>query len=324
MHTSASLLFSVLVSTALIASESVSPTTAIAVPADYTQADKGFLTPEEELALARKDVLEDRPYKIDYSLVNEILVLRVLPSTVSSDVLPDWWSEKQGYDLAKLFAVALGRYSVFKVVPPVTWDEKSLLEEARLRGAAEGSGTNVASIPNLKNIGSSSLLGNREYDVSINVAGYSFQHLPVKRRGIGLGFIALNSKECSTETYFKSEVVLNERGNLRGNGNASQGLAIADFGSSGDEKLTLDRLIVDKTGGASLNLNFLVGGAGGGSFTPPDKPLKKVVYQSAVDGAEAVFCLLTGQKDCVDYYRARALTRPSVLTAKQQKKVGGC
>jgi hypothetical protein len=102
------------------------------------------------------------------------------------------------------------------------------------------------------------------------------------------------------------------------------GASISRLGDDADHGLAFDRLIVDKTGGASLNLNFLVGGAGGGNFTPPDKPLKKIIYQSVVDGAEAAFCLLTDQKECLAYYKSRGLQSPTVLTAKQKKKVGGC
>jgi len=301
------------------------PASLMAKPADRVGAEEQLpLTPEEELASARKDVLASRPYKINYELVREVFVLNVRPSSVVSQEPPDWWSEKQGYDLARLYAIALGKYPAFKVVPPPTWDEKSLLDEARSRGAADDSEASSVLRQNGSLVKRPSVLGNREFDIQLNVADYSFQHLPVKRRGVGFGFVALNAKECSTETYFKSEILLDERRGGTGLTQATRNVANSDLAATEDEKLVLDRLIIDKTGGASLNLNFLVGGAGGGNFTPPDKPLKKVIYQSVVDGAEAAFCLLTGQKDCIAYYKARALQAPSVLTVKQKKKVGGC
>lgn len=319
-----SLLLSATCLTPVIA-EFLLPASLVAKPVDRVGVEEQVsLTPEEELSVARKDVLESRPYRINYELVREVLILNVQPSLVVSQETPDWWSEKQGYDLARLYAIALGKYSAFKVVPPPTWDEKSLLDETRSRGVDDASEASSGLRQNAATVKRPSVLGNREIDVQLNVADYSFQHLPVKRRGVGFGFVALNAKECSTETYFKSEIVLTERSGRPGFSQADRDVGISDLVAAEDERLVLDRLIIDKTGGASLNLNFLVGGAGGGNFTPPDKPLKRVIYQSVVDGAEAAFCLLTGQKDCIAYYKARALQAPSVLTVKQKKKVGGC
>lgn len=286
------------------------------------QASDEELSPEQELAAVQKSLFADRPYKINYGGISEVFVLKILPTAVRAPDVPDWWSDKQGYDIARLFALALAKYPVFKIVPPETWDERAVRLEAERSGALAALAAPVATqVKRTSARGSSAVLGNKELSAGLNVLDYGFQYMPVKRRGIGFGFVALNSKECSTETYFKSQVFLGRpHAELKPMANP----VLDATGLEDEQSLVIDRLIVDKTGGASLNLNFIVGGAGGGNFAPPDKPLKQIIYQSVVDAAEAAFCLATNQQQCLEYYKNRPQSSLTKLNAKQKKKVGSC
>ena len=50
--------------------------------------------------------------------------------------------------------------------------------------------------------------------------------------------------------------------------------------------------------------------------------MKKIIYESIVDGAEAAFCLAVNNKQCLDYYSKRPSLQPAKLTDKEKKKVG--
>ena len=286
------------------------------------QSATGSPSLEQELTAARKVVLTNRPYKSNFSKIQEVVSLEVLPSSLLPDSpVPDWWSEKQRYDLARLYSIALSYYPIFKVVPPDTWDQRVLSREGL--SAQDGEITNAVSSSMHRLSKEAAGLGNLRKQTSFGVDLYSFQHMPVKRKGIGLGFIAITSKECSTETFLRSSVQLSGV-LLEPRANASLVSGNGDNLISEDQALVLNRMVVDKTGGTSLNLNFLVGGAGGGNFDPPAKPLKQILLESVVDAAEAASCMATSDQACLDYYRSRPRLQPTKLTPKQKKKVGSC
>lgn len=279
------------------------------------------LMPEQELEKTRKAVLADRPYKKDYNSAKELITLKILPSTLATaGPVPDWWSDKQSYDLARLYALALSHYPVFSVSPPENWNQKVLAQEGL---ATLGTDSSPASLSSSASLGRSSRLdlGERQLETSFDVDYYSFQYMPVKRRGIGFGFFAITNKECATETFMRSSVVL---GSGHSQHSPMRQDVMMNLAGDKDDKVFYSRMIVNKTGGTSLNVNFLVGGAGGGNFNTPEKPLKKIIYESIVDGAEAAFCLAVNNKQCFDYYSKRPSLQPTKLTDKQRKKVGSC
>ena len=278
------------------------------------------LSPEQELKLVRESLLADRPYEKDYNSISEIITLKILPSSLApSAPVPDWWSEKQSYDLARLYALALSHYPIFRVSPPEDWNQKVLAQEGLAPPTTDSSRSSVSSVSlaRLNRID----LGPRQLETSFNIDYYGFQYLPVKRRGIGLGFFAITNKECATETFMRSSVVLNRFSSQRQLISAEP---VLDLVGDNGEQFFFSRMIVNKSGGTSLNVNFLVGGAGGGNFQPPEKPVKKIIYESIVDGAEAAFCLAVNNKQCLDYYSKLPSLKPTKLTDKEKKKVGSC
>lgn len=284
------------------------------------------LSTEEQVQFVRKRLLSNRPYRVDFSGVSEVVDLVVLPSSLSSAaVAPDWWSEKQGYDLGRLYAIALGYYPIFKVVPPESWDKRVLAREGLdSSSTVSDASNNVLSSGDSKKSPQGTLSGQDSIvrETSFNIDLYNFQHMPVKRRGIGLGFIAITSKQCSTETYLRSLVNLSAP-MASVSSRASSSLGFESL-SQGDQSIPLSRIVVDKTGGTSLNLNFLVGGAGGGNFDPPAKPLKEILLESVVDAAELTSCMAANNQPCIEYYRTLPKILPTKLTKKQKKKVGSC
>jgi len=284
------------------------------------------LSTEEQVQFVRKRLLSSRPYKVDFSGATEVVDLVVLPSTLSSaGVAPDWWSEKQGYDLGRLYAIALGYYPIFRVVPPESWDKKVLAREGLdSRPTVSDDSTNASLNGDAISTSQGALYGQDSTirKTSFDIDLYNFQHMPVRRRGIGLGFIAITSKQCSTETYLRSLVNLSAP--IASTSSRSSSSLGFESLSQGDQSIPLSRIVVDKTGGTSLNLNFLVGGAGGGNFDPPAKPLKEILLESVVDAAELASCMAANNQPCVEYYRSLPKILPTKLTRKQKKKVGSC
>ena len=286
-----------------------------------TEATQKDLTVEEELAKTKADILTKRPYKLEPENLKEITVILIKPTSLAGQVAPDWWSEKQAYDISKLYGLALAKYPGIKVQLSETWEDKILREESPKNidlVADQGSQTRVAKLAAKPLIHASARM---ELVAELKIIDYSFQYMPVRRRGVGLGFIALNSKECTTETFLKSETSVAK--------GLSPGAASIKIGMNSIEEISSQtvaqsRMILERSGGTSLNFNFLLGGAGGGNFLPPDKPLKRIIYETVVDAAEATYCLTTNQEECLRYYKNLPVIQPSKLTKKQRKKVGGC
>jgi len=278
------------------------------------QTNKSEQTIQEELTSTREKVLSNRPYKLDPSTTREVINVTVQPSQQLAINPPDWWSEKQAYDIAALLGLALSNYSAFQVVRPITWEDHVVAINASAQPEEIiGKSKNSVATANYRTI-----------NAQIEIMDYSFQYMPVKRRGIGLGFIAITSKECSSETFLKSVATIHE---VQPSNTLQKVKWVNNTGHESSieaASVPLSRRIVNKTGGASLNLNFLVGGAGGGSFNPPDKPVKQIVYETVADAAEAMYCLATNQQACIDYYRNRPQPLATKLTDKQRKKVQSC
>jgi len=291
------------------------------IPGDKIPVTTGQASIIEELSAVRKYVLADRPYKPNPSGIKQVIYLEVQPTmSTSSSENPDWWSEKQSFDIANLYAIALSAYPGIKVLPPQTWENKLLSQESPTNNNLQLSVINAPATPRARSV-STQLDSQQILRSRFDIVNYSFQHLPVKRRGLGLGFIAITGKICSTETYLRSAVRLF---------NASPSIYTLmpreqEESSLVQEKiLFFDRLIVDKTGGASVNLNFLLGGAGGGNFKEPAKPVKRIILESVVDASEALYCVFTDNQNCLKYYNSRTRLAPVKLTDKQKRKVEAC
>lgn len=269
---------------------------------------------QQDLKLARKEVLSKRPYKLDPSRISEVINVNVKPSQQQATTVPDWWSEKQAYDIATLLSVALSHYPSFRVSTPKTWEDHLVASNT---APQDSQATLQPARP-------ANFLNSRTINAQVDILDYVFQYMPVKRRGIGLGFIALTSKECSSETFLKSSAGIQD---MPPEGAGQQPVlqsATSLDSLVGSQSLPLSRRIINTTGGASLNFNFLVGGAGGGNFMPPDKPLKQIIVETVADAAEAIYCLATDQQACITYYRTRPQPLPTKLTNKQRKKVQSC
>ena len=94
-----------------------------------TEAKQKNLSIEEELAKTKEEVLVKRPYKLDPKNIKKIIVILVKPSTLICQIAPDWWSEKQAYDITKLYGLALAKYPGIKVQLTETWEDKIVREE---------------------------------------------------------------------------------------------------------------------------------------------------------------------------------------------------
>lgn len=289
----------------LLAVTAISPPSSLAQDSTTLQA-----TLEKELSESRNTVLKDRPYRLDPYAIKQVTIVRVKPSTQRSETVPEWWSDKQAYDLAELLSLALSRYAGIKAKPSQSWEQNLLDQEKSLSNKQTPAKAAETSNP----------LGNPIIDTQMDILSYNFQHMPIKRRGIGLGFVAMTVKHCSTETHLKTAVSIERPLANKAQKESTSPTAINDVGM----QLPITRLINSSTGGASLNFNFLVGGAGGGNFVPPDKPLKKIILEGTVDAAEAIYCLITDQKDCLKYYEQRPHPNPSRLSEKDKRRVQSC
>jgi len=294
----------------------------LTAPSATAQQGPSEETIQQDLKLARKEVLAKRPYKLDPSRISEVINVNVIPSQQRAVNVPDWWSEKQAYDIATLLSLALSNYSSFRVATPKTWEDHIVdMNTSSQAGEPTGQPTGQPSGQPIKR---KNFLNSRTINAQVDILDYVFQYMPVKRRGIGLGFIALTSKECSSETFLQSSASIRDVQSGEPALQTASGTSTNLESLLGSQSLPLSRRIVNTTGGASLNFNFLVGGAGGGNFNPPDKPLKQIIYETVADAAEAMYCLATDQTACIDYYRTRPQPLPTKLTTKQRKKVQSC
>ena len=241
---------------------------------------------EEDLEKSRSDVLSSRQYSLDKDLTSEEINVVIRPYKLSAEQSPDWWSEKQAYDMSFLLVKALNNYPGINASLEKTWEERILEKE------------------NLLNNKKESNINENRVIITPFVEDFKFQVLTPKKRGIGLVVISISSKTCINETFLSTRYVFDSN------------IDIEDIESK--------QLLVKKKSGSSLNANLLFVGAGGGKFKAPEKPVKEVIYNSIVDSAEGLFCSLTDNKNCVKYYQEREYVFPTVEKKRKKKKDKSC
>ena len=236
---------------------------------------------EEDLEKSRSDVLFSRQYSLDKDLTSEEINVVIRPYKLSAEQSPDWWSEKQAYDMSFLLVKALNNYPGINASLEKTWEER-ILEKENL------------------------LIYKKNYDIKKGifitpfVEDFKFQVLTPKKRGIGLVVISLSSKTCINETFLSTRYEFDSY------------IDIGDIESK--------QLLVKKKSGSSLNANLFFVGAGGGKFKAPEKPVKEVVYNSITDSAEGLYCALTNNGECIKYYQEREYQFPTVEKKRKKKK----
>ena len=237
---------------------------------------------EEDLEKSRSDVLFSRQYSLDKDLTSEEINVVIRPYKLSAEQSPDWWSEKQAYDMSFLLVKALNNYPGINASLEKTWEERILEKE------------------NLLNNKKESDIDENRVIITPFVEDFKFQVLTPKKRGIGLVVISISSKTCINETFLSTRY---------------------EFDSNIDiDDIESKQLLVKKKSGSSLNANLLFVGAGGGKFKAPEKPVKEVVYNSITDSAEGLYCALTNNGECIKYYQEREYQFPTVEKKRKKKK----
>ena len=244
---------------------------------------------EEDLEQSRNDILSSREYSLDKDLRLEEIDVVIRPYKLTAEQSPDWWSEKQSYDMSFLLVKALNNYPGLNASLEKTWEERILEKENLLTNNESDSNTN-------------------RIIVNPFVEDFKYQVLTPKKRGIGLVVISLSSKTCINETFLSTRYV---------------------FDLPLDSNINVDdveskQLLVKKKSGSSLNANLLFVSAGGGKFKPPEKPVKEVVYNSITDSAEGLYCALTNNGECTKYYQEREYQFPTVEKKRKKKKDKSC
>ena len=257
---------------------------------ELTQKKSKLELIEEDLENSRKDVLSSRQYSLNKDFSSEQLDVVIRPYQLSAEQSPDWWSEKQSYDMSFLLVKALNNYPGLNVSLEKTWEERILEKENLLINKKE------------------SLNNDKKIIVTPFLEDFKFQVLNPKKRGIGLVVISLSSKTCINETFLSTRYAL-------------------DFPSDSNifiEDIESKQLLIKKKSGSSLNANLFFVSAGGGKFKAPEKPVKEVVYNSIVDSAEGLYCALTNNGDCIKYYQDREYKYPTVEKKRKKKKDKSC
>ena len=237
---------------------------------------------EEDLEKSRNNVLSSREYSLEKDLNSEEIDLVIRPYKLTAEQSPDWWSEKQSYDMSFLLVKALNNYPGINASLEKTWEERILEKE------------------NLLNNKKEFYINENRVIITPFVEDFKFQVLTPKKRGIGLVVISISSKTCINETFLSTRY---------------------EFDSNIDiDDIESKQLLVKKKSGSSLNANLLFVGAGGGKFKAPEKPVKEVVYNSITDSAEGLFCALTNNGECMKYYQEREYQFPTVEKKRKKKK----
>ena len=237
---------------------------------------------EEDLEKSRNNVLSSREYSLDKDLTSEEIDVVIRPYKLTAEQSPDWWSEKQAYDMSFLLVKALNNYPGINASLEKTWEERILEKENLLINKRE---------PNINE---------KKVIVTPFVEDFKFQVLTPKKRGIGLVVISISSKTCINETFLSTRY---------------------EFDSNIDiDDIESKQLLVKKKSGSSLNANLLFVGAGGGKFKAPEKPVKEVVYNSITDSAEGLYCALTNNGECIKFYQEREYQFPTVEKKRKKKK----
>ena len=232
-----------------------------------------------------------RDYKIDRNKKLKNSKIVILPFEIKNKNVPDWWSEKQSYNISYLLAKALDYYPGLDINIPKKWDE--IILEKELGTKTKKSEENVDS---------------RTVYIKPYIDEYLFNRLRPKKKGIGLVLIAVTNKKCITETFL------------------STNYQIKKVGVSGEKEILNEisskKLIKISTGGTSVNLNIGLGAFGGGKFKEPPKPkVKEIVFQTVVDSAEGIYCTLLNQEDCMKFYNDRQFESPTKDKKRRREKV---
>ena len=237
---------------------------------------------EEDLEKSRNNVLSSRKYALEKDLTSEEIDVVIRPYKLTAEQSPDWWSEKQAYDMSFLLVKALNNYPGINASLEKTWEERILEKE------------------NLLNNKKEFYINENRVIITPFLEDFKFQVLTPKKRGIGLVVISISSKTCINETFLSTRYVFDSN------------IDIEDIESK--------QLLVKKKSGSSLNANLLFVGAGGGKFKAPEKPVKEVVYNSITDSAEGLYCALTNNGECIKYYQEREYQFPTVEKKRKKKK----
>ena len=245
---------------------------------------------EEDLETARNDILSSRKYSLKKDFSSEVIDVIVKPYELTAEQSPDWWSEKQAYDMSFLLMKALNNYPGLNVSMEKTWEERILEKENLLINKKESD------------------INEERITITPFVEDFKFQVLNPKKRGIGLVVISLSSKTCINETFLSTRYAFN-----------------LPFDSNiPNEDIQSKQLLVKKKSGSSINANLFFVSAGGGKFKAPEKPVKEVVYNSIVDSAEGLYCALTGKGECIKYYQERDYQYPTVEKKRKKKRDKSC
>ena len=140
---------------------------------------------EEDLEKSRSDVLSSREYSLDKDLTSEEIDVVIRPYKLTAEQSPDWWSEKQAYDMSFLLVKALNNYPGLNASLEKTWEERILEKENLLINNESDSKTN-------------------RIIVNPFVEDFKYQVLTPKKRGIGLVVISLSSKTCINQTFLST------------------------------------------------------------------------------------------------------------------------
>ena len=81
---------------------------------------------EEDLEKSRNNVLSSREYSLDKDLTSEEIDVVIRPYKLTAEQSPDWWSEKQAYDMSFLLVKALNNYPGINASLEKTWEERIL------------------------------------------------------------------------------------------------------------------------------------------------------------------------------------------------------
>ena len=237
---------------------------------------------EQDLEQSRNDILSSREYSLEKDLTSEEIDVVIRPYKLTAEQSPDWWSEKQAYDMSFLLVKALNNYPGINASLEKTWEERILEKENLLINKKE------------------SYINENRVIITPFVEDFKFQVLTPKKRGIGLVVISISSKTCINETFLSTRY---------------------EFDSNIDiDDIESKQLLVKKKSGSSLNANLLFVGAGGGKFKAPEKPVKEVVYNSITDSAEGLYCALTNNGECIKFYQEREYQFPTVEKKRKKKK----
>ena len=240
-------------------------------------------TLEEQIAI--------RDYQIDRNKELQNTEIIIAPYQINNKNPPDWWSEKQSYNISYLLSKALEYYPGLTIRTPKKWDEIILEKELGTKTKKNSRNTNE-----------------RIVYIVPNINDYLFNTLRPKRRGVGLVVIAVTKKKCITETFL------------------STNYQIERYGFSGEKEIqneiSSNQLIKTVTGGTSVNLNIGLGAFGGGKFKePPKAKVKEIVYKTVADSAEGIYCALLNQEDCLKFYKERKFESPTKDKKRRREKI---